>query len=83
MPFFTMFLLSSAFSLYRDRVYTQTVAALLAVIGYSVNDTVVIYDRVREHEEKEAGMGTLGTFINKAANETLSRTVLTLGQPSS
>ncbi len=57
----------------------QTVAALLAVIGYSVNDTVVIYDRVREHEEKEAGMGTLDGFINKAANETLSRTILTSG----
>lgn len=56
----------------------QTVAALLAVIGYSVNDTVVIYDRVREHEEKHAGRD-LAEHINNAANETLSRTVLTSG----
>lgn len=56
----------------------QTVAALLAVIGYSVNDTVVIYDRVREHEEKYAGRD-LADHINNAANETLSRTVLTSG----
>ncbi len=56
----------------------QTVAALLAVIGYSVNDTVVIYDRVREHEEKHAGRD-LGEHINNAANETLSRTILTSG----
>ena len=33
----------------------QTVAALLAVIGYSVNDTVIVYDRVREHERKYPG----------------------------
>ncbi|MBT7609924.1 MAG: protein translocase subunit SecF [Bacteriovoracaceae bacterium] len=56
----------------------QTVAALLAVIGYSVNDTVIVYDRVREHEEKYAGV-SLSTHINKAVNETLSRTLLTSG----
>jgi preprotein translocase subunit SecF len=56
----------------------QTVAALLAVIGYSVNDTVIVYDRVREHEEKYAGVA-LSTHINNAINETLSRTILTSG----
>ncbi len=54
----------------------QTVAALLAVIGYSVNDTVIVYDRVREHEAKFVGR-SLGEHINNAVNETLSRTVLT------
>lgn len=53
----------------------QTVAAILAVIGYSVNDTVVIYDRVREHENMDAR--TLPQVINEALNETLSRTLLT------
>jgi len=48
----------------------------LAVIGYSVNDTVVIYDRVREHEMKYSGR-ELKAHINNAINETLSRTVLT------
>lgn len=56
----------------------QTVAALLAVIGYSVNDTVVVYDRVREHEQKYAGLD-LKVHINNAINETLSRTILTSG----
>lgn len=56
----------------------QTVAALLAVIGYSVNDTVIVYDRVREHEEKHAGL-ELSIHINNAINETLSRTILTSG----
>jgi preprotein translocase subunit SecF len=56
----------------------QTVAAILAVIGYSVNDTVIIYDRVREHEQKYAGV-SLADNINSAINETLSRTILTSG----
>ena len=54
----------------------QIVGALLAVIGYSVNDTVVVYDRVREHEEKSASKGMKGQ-INIALNETLTRTILT------
>ena len=54
----------------------QTVAALLAVIGYSVNDTVVIYDRIREHEAKYPGI-PFKQHINNALNETLSRTVIT------
>jgi len=56
----------------------QTVAALLAVIGYSVNDTVIVYDRVREHEGLHTDR-TLGTHIDNAINETLSRTILTSG----
>jgi preprotein translocase subunit SecF len=56
----------------------QTVAALLAVIGYSVNDTVIVYDRVREYEAKFPG-GHLPDLINRAMNETLSRTILTSG----
>jgi preprotein translocase subunit SecF len=56
----------------------QTVAAVLAVIGYSVNDTVIIYDRIREYEEKHPG-GDLKQQMNNAINETLSRTVITHG----
>lgn len=56
----------------------QTVAAVLAVIGYSVNDTVIVYDRVREHEQKYAGR-TLTQNIDNAINETMSRTILTSG----
>ena len=56
----------------------QTVAALLAIIGYSVNDTVVVYDRVREHEEKSSGLDLI-TQIDNATSETLSRTLLTSG----
>lgn len=64
------------FALTNKEFSLQIVAALLAVIGYSVNDTVVVYDRVREHEEKSMGK-KLVEQINTALNETLSRTILT------
>lgn len=54
----------------------QIVAALLAIIGYSVNDTVVIYDRIREHEDIYSGL-PLRDQINMAINQTMSRTILT------
>lgn len=56
----------------------QTVAAILTVVGYSVNDTVVIYDRVRENEEKNSEL-KLVDILNNAINETLSRTIWTAG----
>ena len=54
----------------------QIIAALLAVIGYSVNDTVVIYDRVREIEAKDPSMNSF-QLMNRALNETMSRTIIT------
>ncbi len=56
----------------------QIVAAVLAIIGYSVNDTVVIYDRIRENEAQYPGLD-IYTHINNASNETLSRTIITSG----
>ena len=54
------------------------VAALLTVIGYSVNDTVIVCDRVRENMRK-LRRETMRTIINRSINETLSRTVITTG----
>jgi preprotein translocase subunit SecF len=54
----------------------QIVAALLAIIGYSVNDTVVIYDRVREIEYISPS-SSMVEIINRALNETMSRTIIT------
>jgi len=66
------------FALLGKEFNLQIVAAVLAIIGYSVNDTVIVYDRVREHEMKSSGTA-LRVLINRAINETLSRTVLTSG----
>ncbi|MGO9830169.1 MAG: protein translocase subunit SecF [Myxococcaceae bacterium] len=55
-----------------------SIAALLTVTGYSINDTIVIYDRIREEMAKYRGK-PLPDIINIAVNETLSRTILTSG----
>ncbi|HEY4640429.1 MAG TPA: protein translocase subunit SecF [Thermoanaerobaculia bacterium] len=55
------------------------VAALLLVVGYSINDTVVTYDRVRENRRRLKTRMTLEEQLNLAMNQTLSRTILTSG----
>ena len=55
------------------------VAALLLIVGYSINDTVVTYDRVRENRRKLKTRATLEEQLNHAMNQTLSRTILTSG----
>ena len=54
------------------------VAALLTIIGFSINDTIVIFDRIRE-DLKLGKRGTFRELINVALNETLSRTIITSG----
>jgi preprotein translocase subunit SecF len=54
------------------------IAALLTLVGLSVNDTVVIFDRLRENQKRYRTM-SLGEVINKSLNETLSRTIITSG----
>jgi preprotein translocase subunit SecF len=54
------------------------VAAILTLVGYSVNDTVVVYDRIRENQ-RTPKKEPLETLINRSINQTLSRTILTSG----
>lgn len=53
-----------------------TIAALLTIVGYSLNDTIVIYDRIRENLSKTK-VKTLSQVVNESLNQTLSRTILT------
>jgi preprotein translocase subunit SecF len=57
----------------------NVVAAILTIVGYSVNDTVVTYDRVRENRKKIKKPMSLAEHLNLAMNQTLSRTILTSG----
>lgn len=60
-----------------DKEFTlTTVAALLTIVGYSLNDTIIVFDRIRENLRKSPGEDT-GKMINRSINETLSRTILT------
>ncbi len=54
------------------------VAALLTIIGYSINDTVIIYDRIRENLKKDS-TSELSNLVNESLNNTLSRTLKTSG----
>jgi preprotein translocase subunit SecF len=64
------------FVLFQWEFDLQVLAALLVVLGYSINDTIVIYDRIREIAEVR-GTSHFRDLVNQALNETLSRTILT------
>jgi preprotein translocase subunit SecF len=66
------------FSLFNKEITLTVVAALLTLVGYSMNDTIVTFDRVRENL-KILRREQLEPLINKSVNQTLSRTVLTSG----
>jgi preprotein translocase subunit SecF len=66
------------FSLTQLEFDLSSIAAVLTIIGYSINDTVVIYDRIRENLRKYKKM-PMDELLNISINDTLSRTVLTVG----
>ena len=66
------------FSLFQLDFDLTIVAALLTILGYSINDTVVIYDRIRENLRKYKRM-PLGDLLDLSVNETMSRTIMTVG----
>ena len=64
------------FSLFQMEFSLQIIAAILAIIGYSLNDTIVVYDRIRENLKKYRKM-PLPELLDLSVNETLARTVMT------
>jgi preprotein translocase subunit SecF len=66
------------FSIFKFEISLTVIAALLTLVGYSMNDTIVIFDRIRENSRllrKES----FADVVNKSINQTLSRTILTSG----
>ncbi|OIN94767.1 MAG: protein-export membrane protein SecF [Deltaproteobacteria bacterium CG1_02_45_11] len=66
------------FSVFDKEFTLPIIAALLTIIGYSLNDTIIIFDRIRENLMKNQ-KNPLAAVINRSVNETLSRTILTSG----
>src|SRR5512140_1822183 len=66
------------FSLFDKEISMTVIAALLTLVGYSMNDTIVIFDRIRENL-KIMRREPLESLMNKSINQTLSRTILTSG----
>jgi preprotein translocase subunit SecF len=68
-----------ALALFRVEISLTTVAALLTILGFSLHDTIIVFDRIREDSRKKGARKTdLVALINRAINETLPRTVLTV-----
>jgi preprotein translocase subunit SecF len=66
------------FALFGIEFDLTVLAALLAVIGYSLNDTIVVFDRIRENFRRMR-TGTVADVMNASINQTLSRTIMTSG----
>ena len=67
-----------AFSLLNQEISLTVIAAILTLVGYSMNDTIVVFDRIRENIKLQR-KDSLTEIVNKSINQTLSRTVLTSG----
>ena len=67
-----------AFSLTNQEISLTVIAAILTLIGYSMNDTIVVFDRIRENV-KLMRRENLAEIVNRSINQTLSRTILTSG----
>jgi preprotein translocase subunit SecF len=76
--FHDVFITVGIFSLTGREISLTVVAALLALVGYSINDTIVVFDRVRENL-RLMRRSDLGTIINTSINQTLNRTIMTSG----
>jgi preprotein translocase subunit SecF len=76
--FHDVFITVGLFSITGQEVSLAVIAALLTLVGYSINDTIVIFDRVRENL-KLVRRGDLASIINLSVNQTLNRTILTSG----
>jgi preprotein translocase subunit SecF len=66
------------FSLFDKEISLTVIAALLTLVGYSMNDTIVVFDRIRENLQR-GRKGDLTALVNRSINETLSRTIMTSG----
>ena len=64
------------FSLLNEEINLATIAGFLTIVGYSLNDTIVVFDRIRENIKLQRGKGFSG-IINDSINQTLSRTIIT------
>ena len=76
--FHDVFVTLGCLVLFNYELSLNIVAAMLTMVGYSVNDMIVIFDRVRENQRARS-RGPLDTMINTSLNQTLTRTVITSG----
>ena len=64
-------------ALFRYEINTPFIAAILTILGYSINDTIVVFDRIRENEKKEGKVKDYGIIIEESVNQVFVRSVNT------
>ncbi len=68
------------FSVFNIEISAPIIAAILTIVGYSLNDTIVVYDRIRENLKSTSKRAKdISGIVNRSINETLSRTIMTSG----
>ncbi len=72
-----VFVVLAVFALLRIEVNSEFVAAILAIVGYSINDTIVVFDRIRENLNKQKRQGDFEKLVNTSILETLRRSLNT------
>lgn len=70
---FTVYVVASSFI----QVGSTFIACMLTIVGYSINDTIVVFDRIRENRKKASARTDLADVVNKSVTETLSRSITT------
>ncbi len=73
---FDILVVIGCYSLFRIQVNTPFIAAILTILGYGINDTIVVFDRIRENLEMSPN-GNLNTIVNTSARETIKRSLYT------
>lgn len=74
---FDAFVVIAAFSIFRVELNSPFVAAILTIVGYSINDTIVVFDRIRENLKFETSEKRLAATVNLSINQTLVRSLMT------
>ncbi len=74
---FDVFTVLTVFSLFKIEVNSPFIAAILTIVGYSINDTIVIFDRIRENIKKYGRKKPLAMVVNESINESLVRSINT------
>ncbi|MGL5513547.1 MAG: protein translocase subunit SecF, partial [Sporomusa sp.] len=75
---YNVFIVIGAFSLLHKEIDASFVAALLTVVGYSINDTIVIFDRIRENLKTYKKSDGLEELVNRSIRQTLTRSIYTV-----
>ena len=72
-----LFVMLAVYSLFQLPINSTIIAAFLTILGYSINATIIVFDRIRENRAKAAEGEEFGDIVNKSAYETLGRSINT------